>query len=344
MAQSPNRLPTLGAVARIAGVSVSTVSKVLNGRPDVAPGTRMRVAGLLGRAGYPVGDGRSARRRAAGRLVEVVANRLDGALTSGLLRAVCLEAYARGVGVVVTDVEPEGGRAGRRPPRRWLDAMSARGAGAVIGLLLDFSDTQRAYFDAHAIAVCTLGAGRPRGRECAVRVDERDRGRAAVRHLLDLGHTRVAVVAGPARLSAQTHLVDGCREVLIAAGVRTPDEYVLRVGPTTEEVRRAMVGMLALRTPPTAVAFADDRAALSGCAVIESLGLRVPHDMSVISCDGLPDGRANAPDPPLTTLVAPFGEMARTAMDLVAGRQAAAVVDVPPLLLARGSTAPRRPA
>ena len=136
-------------------MSVSTVSKVLNGRPDVAPRTRARVADLLARAGYSeVGI----RRDGARNLVEVVANRLDDRLTSKLLRAVCLEASARGVGVVVTDVEPEAGRAGRHPPRRWLDAMDRRGAGAVISLLMEFSAAQLSYFEARGIMARTLAA------------------------------------------------------------------------------------------------------------------------------------------------------------------------------------------
>lgn len=148
-------LPKLQAVARAAGVSVSTVSKVLNGRPDVAPATRTRVAELLAGAGYPdVGS----RRGVAGNLVEVVANRLDDRLTSKLLRAVCLEAYGRGMGVVVTDAASVTGRPGRHPPRGWLDAVDARGAGAVISLLMEFSDAQLSYFEAHGVSACTISA------------------------------------------------------------------------------------------------------------------------------------------------------------------------------------------
>ncbi|MBR7828868.1 LacI family DNA-binding transcriptional regulator [Actinospica sp. MGRD01-02] len=339
MAQSTSRPPTLGAVARIAGVSISTVSKVLNGRPDVAPDTRVRVAALLGRAGYPIADGQAVRRRETGGLVEVVANRLDGPTTSRLLRAVCLEACARGFGVVVTDVEPDGGPSGRRPPRRWLEAMSARSAGAVISLLLEFSDAQLAYFDAHAIAACAVGAGRPQARECAVLVDERTRGHTAVRHLLDLGHTRIAVVAGPANVPGQQRLVDGCIDALQAAEVRTDDEYVLRIGRTAEDYSRAALGLLSLRTPPTAIAFADHCAALGACAAFASKGLRIPGDISVICCDGLQYERANATDPPLTRLVQPLDEMARAAMDLMSAHRAAAVLDVPARLVVRGSTA-----
>jgi len=344
VAQSASGLPTLGAVARVAGVSISTVSKVLNGRSDVSPSTRTRVSELLSRAGYCVVRGQNTRRRGSGRLVEVVANRLDGALTSRLLRVVCLEAYHRRVGVVVTDVEPEGGRAGRCPPARWLDALSYRGADAVISLLLEFSETQRAYFEAHAIAACMLEAGL-RGGECAVRVDERARGRDAVRHLLELGHTRVAVVAGPARTPVQTRLAEGCREALRAAGVRTAAEYVVHAPLTADNARRATRELLALDTPPTAIAFASEQTAFGGCAAISALGLRVPRDVSVICCDGPPDGSMVTPGPPLTTLTRPLGELARAAMDLVSGeRQAAGVFNVPPKLVVRGSTAaPRRP-
>jgi DNA-binding LacI/PurR family transcriptional regulator len=282
-------------------VSVSTVSKVLNGRPDVAPATRTRVADLLGRAGYPEVGGRGARRSGVGNLVEVVAHRLDDTLTSKLLRAVCLEADHRGLGVVVTDAESAAGRAGRHPPRRWLDAMDARGAGAVISLLMDFSDAQLSYFAAHGVIACAL------------HMDERDLGRVAVRHLLDLGHLRIAVVAGP----PHQQVAQGCREALLGAGVDDQE-----------------------RTPPSAIVFADDDAARAGCAAIAETGLRVPGDVSVICCGA----DSSEPDLPVTTVVPPLDEMARAALDLVSGdRQGATVLALPPRLVERGSTAAPRP-
>lgn len=293
-------LPKLRAVARAAGVSVSTVSKVLNGRPDVAPATRTRVAALLGRAGY---SGVGSRRSGAGNLVEVVANRLDDPVTARLLRAVCLEAAVRGRGVVVTDVGPATGRAGRHPPRSWLDAMDARGADAVISLLMEFSDTQLSYFEAHGVTACTLAA------------DERDLGRVAVQHLLGLGHARIAALAGP-------QVVLGCREALLEAGAPAPDGYLLEAA----DVRQGMLDLLVLSAPPSAIVFGD---------VQERAGWSVPRDVSAVCCGAMSGA--------VTTVVQPWDELARTALDLVAaGRPGAAVVAARPRLVDRGSTAPPR--
>jgi LacI family transcriptional regulator len=307
-------LPKLQAVARAAGVSVSTVSKVLNGRPDVAPATRRRVGALLGQAGYPdVGGqrGRGGRRGRGGarNLIEVVMNWLDDTLTTELLRAVCLEAYARGMGVVVTDVESAAGRVGH-PPRRWLEAMDARGAEAVISLLMDFSEAQLSYFEAHGVRACTL------------RTDERDLGRAAVRHLLELGHMRIAVVADP----RHERVAEGCREALSGA----------------EEAPEAAEGAAAEEpTPPSAIVFVGEDAARAGCAAIAATGLRVPHDVSVICC-GLGAGE---PDLPITAVVQPWDEMARAALDAVSGEQrAASVITMPPRVADQGSTAAARAA
>lgn len=276
-------------------MSVSTVSKVLNGRPDVAPATRTRVAELLDRAGYPDVGARGGRRGGAGSLVEVVVDWLDDTLTTELLRAVCLEAYGRGMGVVVTDVESAAGRVGH-PPRRWLDALDARGAEAVISLLMEFSDAQLSYFEAHGVTACT------------VRTDERDLGRVAVRHLLGLGHTGIALVGGAAR----EPVLQGCRETLHE--MHAPEH-----------------------TPPSAVVFAGDDAARAGWAAIAATGLRVPHDVSVICC--------GADELPVTSVVQPWDDMARAALDAVSGEhRATTVVAVPPRLVDRGSTAaPRLP-
>jgi LacI family transcriptional regulator len=295
--------PKLQAVARAAGVSVSTVSKVLNGRPDVAPATRTRVAELLGRAGYPdVGGrgGRGGRRGRAGELVEVVVNRLDDTSTSKLLRAVCLEAYRRGMGVVVTDVEAAAGRAGH-PPRSWLDVLDARGAKAVVGLLVEFSQAQLSYFESQGVPACTL------------RMDEGDLGRVAAGHLLDLGHLRIAVVAGP----AHERMVQACRETVSEAGADVPEG-----------------------TSPSAVVFSADDAARASVATIVAEGLQVPRDVSVICCA---DSGAGEPDWPVTTVVQPWDVMARVALDSVSAGQAGhTVVTVPPRLVDRGSTAPPR--
>ncbi|MET9271469.1 LacI family DNA-binding transcriptional regulator [Kribbella sp. NPDC003557] len=144
----------LAVVAREAGVSVSTVSKVLRAYPDVAPATRARVREALRRFGYPVENAATGVRREESALVDVVVAGAGRSWAGEVLAGLAERVREPGLAVVVTTVAP-----GSRVPRVWLEQVFARGTRGVIGLGAEFTDAQLGYLAAHEIPCVQVGPG-----------------------------------------------------------------------------------------------------------------------------------------------------------------------------------------
>ncbi|WP_350277978.1 LacI family DNA-binding transcriptional regulator [Kribbella sp. HUAS MG21] len=142
----------LAVVAREAGVSVSTVSKVLRAYPDVAPTTRARVREVLRRFGYPLENPAAGVRRDESALVDVVVAGAGRSWAGEVLAGLAERVRQPGLAVVVTTVSP-----GTPVPRVWLEQLFARGTRGVIGLGAEFTDVQRAYLAAHEIPCVLVG-------------------------------------------------------------------------------------------------------------------------------------------------------------------------------------------
>ena len=334
--------PTLAVVAREAGVSVPTASKVVNGREDVAPETRRRVTEALDRLGY-VRRPRFDAVKSPG-LVDLVVHSLENSWSGSILHGVEEAAHDAGLEVVVSAglTRTRGGR----PERGWLDKLSTRGSSGVLFNLSELTASQYAWLDQHRIpfvlidpvlepppGVVSVGAANWHG------------GVTATEHLLSLGHERTAVIAGYRRKMCSTARVAGYRSALAAAGLRHRPEY-LRYGNFDESAaHRRMLELLDLPEPPTAVFVCSDRMALGAYRALAERGLSVPDDVSVVSFDDLPEARWASPA--LTTVRQPLAEMAATALRLLvrmmAGEQPEGTrTELSTRLVVRASTAAPR--
>ncbi|MFF3379294.1 LacI family DNA-binding transcriptional regulator [Streptomyces sp. NPDC002680] len=331
--------PTLAVVAREAGVSVPTASKVVNGREDVAPETRRRVTEALDRLGY-VRRPRFDASKAPG-LVDLIVHSLDNSWSGAVLHGVEEAAHDAGLEVVVSAglTRTRGGR----PERGWLDKLTTRGSSGVLFNLAELTPSQYAWLDQHHIpfvmidpvlepppGVVSVGAANWHG------------GVTATEHLLGLGHERIAVIAGYRRKMCSSARVAGYRSALVSAGVRFRHEYV-RYGSFDETVAyRRMVELLDLPEPPTAVFVCSDKMALGVYRALAERKLRVPEDVSVVGFDDLPESRWVSPA--LTTVRQPLSEMAGAAVGLLvrlmAGdRPEGTRTELSTRLVVRGSTA-----
>ncbi|MEU7471082.1 substrate-binding domain-containing protein [Streptomyces sp. NPDC044984] len=335
--------PTLAVVAREAGVSVPTASKVVNGREDVAPETRRRVTEALDRLGYirrPRFDGGR-----APRLVDLVVHSLETSGSGAVLHGA--EEAADDVGLeLVVSAALTRSRA-ERPERGWLDKLVLRGSSGVLFHLAELSDPQYAWLKQHRIpfvmidpvlepppGVVSVGAADWRG------------GVTATEHLLALGHERIAVVAGHRHTLCADARIAGYRSALAAAGVRHRPEYVRHAGSGEDAAGRHVRELLDLPEPPTAVFVCADRMALEVYEVLAERGLRVPDDMSVVGYDDLPEARWLTPA--LTTVRQPLSEMAATALRLLlrmmdGHRPESTRTELSTRLVERASTAPPGP-
>ncbi|MDL5200269.1 substrate-binding domain-containing protein [Streptomyces sp. ALI-76-A] len=327
---------TITEIARRAGVSVPTVSRVVNGRSDVSPRTRARVEDLLQRHGYrkrPAAPGT----RAA--LLDLVFDDLDSPWAVEIIRGVEEVAHAAGVGTVVSAIH---GRAG--DAREWLRNLRARASDGVILVTSTLEPVLHQELRILGVPLVVVDpAGSPALDVPTVGAANWSGGLAATEHLLSLGHRRIGLIAGPPRLLCSRARFDGYRAALEGAGLTVDDTLVVPGDFHPESGFTGCNALLDLAEPPTALFAASDQMALGAIEALRRRGLRVPEDMSVVGFDDLPEVRWSAP--PLTTIRQPLADMgtlaARTVLRLTRDeRPDSPRVELGTELVVRASTAP----
>jgi LacI family transcriptional regulator len=322
---------TIADIADAAGVSVPTVSKVVNGRSDVAPVTRERVERLLHEHGY--------RRRAPSRdrqaaLLDVVFNELESPWAIEIIRGVEEVAREHDLGVVLSAQEGPGALG-----RSWIDAVASRRTAGVVLVVSELSEEQAARLTARSIPFVVVDpAGEPGPDVPSVGATNWNGGLTATRHLLELGHRRVGMIGGPRDMLCSRARVDGYRAALETAGVPVDPELIRHGDFHVERAYQEGRKLLALSDRPTAIFAGSDLLAFGLYEAARVLGLQVPQHLSVIGFDDLPMARWAWP--PLTTIRQPLTEMAATATRLVLGQGGERRVELATSLVVRQSTAP----
>lgn len=327
---------TIADIAAELGVSVPTISKVLNGRADVAPGTRARVEEALERHQYR-------RRRArpngsAPGLVELAIHRLPSFWSVEIIRGVEEVLGPKRASIVLSSLDGE-----HRPRQEWLDDVLARRPLGVILVLSDLSAAQRKQLETRSIPFVVVDtAGEAEPGVPTVGSQNWNGGLVATRHLLGLGHRRIAAMSGPTDLLCSRARVDGYRSAHDEAGVSVDPGLIHHGDFTVDDGYAAGLALLAAAGRPTAVFAGSDMQALGVMRAAHELGLRVPDDLSVVGYDDIPI--TGWLWPPLTTVRQPLREMAGTAarivLDLAKGiRPDNLRVDLATELVVRQSTA-----
>jgi LacI family transcriptional regulator len=322
--------PTLGLVAADAGVSLATVSKVVNGREDVAPATRERVRRLLEQHNYVA----PSRRRSAGpRLVDMVVRGLDSQWAMEIIR-----------GVTGSDLDVVVSSATDAPdPDRWAEHLARAGRAGVIVVTSEFGSTQKEVF-ARAGLPCVVvdPVDLPDPDVPSVGATNWSGGLAATRHLIQLGHRRIGVIGGPPALLCSRARVDGYRAALADAGIGY-DPALVRAGTFHHQGGHdEAAALLAMDEPPTAIFAGSDEHAFGVIEAARRAGLSVPGDLSVVGFDDLPIARWASP--PLTTVRQPLAHMGRMAAQMLAtliegGTLGSYHVELATELIVRSSTA-----
>ncbi|WP_230393724.1 LacI family DNA-binding transcriptional regulator [Plantactinospora alkalitolerans] len=329
----PSRPVTIAAIAESAGVSVPTVSKVINGRSGVAADTRARVEALISQYGYrrPPPVTRS-------NTMELVFDEIEDMWGLQIIRGVERAARQQRVGVVLTEFGPQ-----RNAIRYWIDdALSRRPDCLVTVAQLD--EEQRNQLRARGIPFVVFDPPTELPDDIPfVGATNWAGGRSATRHLIKLGHRRIAMIVGPDQILFCRARLDGYRSALDAAGLPTEPDLIVRAGLTREEGEVAALSLLGRPDRPTAIFASNDLQALGVYQAARAVGLRIPTDLSVVGFDDLP--LAPLVDPPLTTVHQPLIEMAVTATELALalsrGERIPQVgVELATTLAVRQSTAP----
>ncbi|WP_208860819.1 LacI family DNA-binding transcriptional regulator, partial [Streptomyces griseoflavus] len=294
---------TLAAVAKEAGVSMPTVSKVLNGRSDVSRATRATVERLLELHGYR----RRSRPASRAPLIELVFHELDSIWAMELIRGVESVARENRATVVLTE---SGTR--HAPAPDWLPGVLRR---RPLGVVLVFSTLPgevRRRLGAAAIPFVVIDpAGDPDPDVASVGSANWAGGLAATRHLIDRRHRRIAIITGPEDMLCSLARLDGYRSAMAMADLEA-DQRLTRFGDF--HVRGGFAhAMDLLEGPdrPTAIFAGSDLQALGVLEAARVRGLRVPRDLSVVGYDDVP--LAQWSSPPLTTVHQPLRHMAEEA-------------------------------
>lgn len=325
---------TIAQIAAHAGVSVPTVSKVINGRADVAAATRERVEAAIRAHGY-----RRPNPPGSARLVELTFHEFEGPFAVEIIRGVEQVAREHRLGVVISELN---GRL--TPDHAWLQDILER---RPLGVLAVFSQPHRTQLDqlaARGIPIVLVDpTGEPAHDTPSVGAANWSGALTATRHLLGLGHRRIGIVTGPEHIPCSRARLDGYRSALQAAGLPV-DPDLIRFGDFhTRDGREHAAALLRLTDRPTAIFTGNDLQAFGVYQAARAAGLAIPADLSVVGFDDL--SVAAWADPPLTTIRQPLTEMAVSAMEtllrLARSEQPPTTrIELATSLIERDSTAP----
>jgi DNA-binding LacI/PurR family transcriptional regulator len=327
---------TVAGIAHLAGVSAPTVSKVINGHAGVAPETRRRIEELIREHRYQ----RAEPTPRAGN-IEIVFQALDSLWALEIIRGVQEVARDHELAVALTEMQGS-----LTPGRGWSEQVLSRHPTGVIAVSAQLTHRQQTHLRTAAIPVVALDpSGEPHHEAPSVGAMNWNGGLVATRHLLELGHRRIAMINGaPDYLCCRARL-DGYRAAMDNAGVALDTDLLRAVPLYVEGGRDAATELLNLPDPPTAIFTANDLQAVGVYEAARHKRLRVPRDLSVVGFDDLSFVQWSAP--PLTTVRQPLAQMGAAAatmlLTLAAGKAPAHHrVELPTTLIVRESTAPPR--
>ena len=321
--------PTLASIAAAAGVSLPTVSKVVNGKQDVAPATRAHVQQLLDEHNYvPV-----TRRASEDVLVDVVFTALDSPWAVEILRGVT----ESGLEVVVSSQD-------RTSDKDWVQALIAGGRRGALVVTSRLTAADQRRLGRSELPVVVIDPVDMPGQDVpSVGATNWAGGLSATEHLVELGHRRIAVIGGPEEYLCSRARIDGYRAALERAGIGWDPELVRHGTFRHQGGYDQARALLELPDPPTAIFAGSDEQAFGVMEAARQSGLSVPADLSVVGFDDLPMARWSSP--PLTTVRQPLADMGRMAgrmlHDLINGGQLGSQrMELATHLVPRASTAP----
>lgn len=331
---TPRERVKMADVARAAGVSVATVSKVVNGRYGIAPATVDRVSAAVAELGYEASLGaRSLRSSRTGVLGVLVAE--FEPFSTELLKGVSAAMGATGYELLAWSGGYGDAAVG------WERRSLARLGGTLIDGAILVTPT---VVDAGAgIPVVAVDPHTGPADVPSVASDNLAGAVLATEHLLALGHRRIALLSGRPDLESARLREQGFRQAMAAAGVEVDESLVASGDYRAETAEGPARALLSRPDRPTAVFGGNDLMALRTVEVATALGLRVPEDLSVVGFDDVPETAGATPG--LTTVHQPLHEMGAAALDLLVRMleepgTRPPDVRMPVALVERASTAP----
>ncbi len=298
---------TIREVAAQAGVSVATVSKVINGRYGVAADTMARVNAVINDLGYQASLVAQSLRNHRTNVIGILVADLEP-FSAELLKGAADAIRGSGFEMVVYSA---GGLADDHVgwERRYLSRLSGTlidGAVLVTPTVVDVN---------YGAPIVAIDPHTGQSELPTIDSDNLRGGQLATAHLLGLGHRRIAMLSGRPDLESSRLREQGYRQAMAAAGVPVSEDLVLVGGYDAQASAECTRTLLTSADPPTAIFAANDVSAIAAIRAAVGLGLRVPADLSVVGFDNIPESALCAP--PLTTVNQPIRQMGERSIQLL---------------------------
>ena len=330
-----DRVPSLHEVAESAGVSVSTVSRYVNGQLSLKPGTEARVLAAMESLGYPHSRRVTRPRPASTGVIGLIIPSIGTMYFGRIAEAVVAAADVNGFSVLTASTFSR-----VRKENDYVDLMLQKSVDAIIYAGSHTTNAALERVIASGVPVVVIDEAIEGSSVDTVLVDDYAGAYQAVAHLTSAGHRRIALLSGPRGLTSVVERTRGFRDALAKAEI-DPDEQLVLSGAFSEDFGVGAVShLLAAKEQPTAVFAASDTIALGVLIGASNLGIRVPEELSVAGFDDVP--AAGYVSPRLTTVRTPVDRMASSAIAMVVERLAdparVPTTNVVPVALVLGET------
>ncbi|HJT59617.1 MAG TPA: LacI family DNA-binding transcriptional regulator [Ktedonobacteraceae bacterium] len=310
MKQETSKRKTIAEIAAKAGVSIPTVSRVLNNRPDVAPGTRERVEQVIKESGFIRSRVRNALKESSG-IIDMLVPDLATLYSVEIVRGVeeVLERTELRLALSLTHDSQEF-------EQRWLAKVIDGATDGAILVLAEGQSNRLNLLLRNKIPFVVVDHRGELGTDVpSVGATNWLGGRMATEHLLSLGHRRIAIISGDSALRCSRDRIAGYRAALEDAGIAA-DPALIRPGAFIQQTGYEQTcALLDLPEPPTAIFAGSDTQAMGVYSALRARGFSVPGSMSVVGFDDVPI--ASIVTPALTTVRQPLVEMGRIATTML---------------------------
>ncbi len=302
---------TIHEVARHAGVSPMTVSRVMNGNSNVREATRELVMRAVKELNYTPNPAARSLAAAQGTRIGLIYTNPSGAYLSELLIG-ALDGASRSATQLVLDtwanISPSNERAAARK-------LAASVAGVILPPPLCESKAISAEFVAAGVPVVAVASGRFQPELSCVRIDDFRAAQEMTQHLIEHGHTRIAFIKGHPNQTASARRYEGFQAAMQDAGITIDAGLVHQGYFTYRSGLEATEKLLARKKPPTAIFASNDDMAAAAISVAHRRSLDVPRDLSVVGFDDTPTATTVWPE--LTTIRQPIAAMGASSVELL---------------------------
>lgn len=334
-------MPTMKDVAQAAGVSVTTVSHVINETRYVSAELRERVLKAMEELNYHPNTLARSLRQGISHTIGLIVPDNSNPFFADVARVVESRGFEAGYSTILCNSDGQ-----LEKELTYVNVLLAKQVDGVIFIGASSQSEHIALLTEERVPIVIADRQMPGAEADVVLVDNYRGGYLATEYLISLGHCRIGCITGPSDTAPSADRVRGYRSALTAAGLPIDEDLIIRGDFRYASGASGARELLDLKEPPTAIFACNDVMAMAAMAAIREKGLAIPDDISIIGFDDIP--QASFTSPPLTTVAQPIQDIGRIAADLLIERISGStsrpsqmiILDVK--LVVRGSCAPKR--